>query len=148
MKNKASENNFNKTFFMRKEDRAPKWRIINAEGKVLGRLASEIAMILKGKNKATYTPQTDAGDYVVVINAAKVKLTGNKATAKLYTRYTGWIGGIKTVTAQEMFEKHPTRIIEKAVEGMMANKPLSRHQLRKLRIFAGSEHPHKAQITE
>jgi large subunit ribosomal protein L13 len=139
--------NFNNAFFLRNEDRAPKWHLIDAEGKVLGRLATEIVTILKGKNKAIYTPNTDAGDYVVVINAEKVKLTGNKFEEKQYVWYTKWIGGIKTTTPQAIVKKHPTWMIEKAVEGMMANKPLSRQMLKKLKLYAGSEHPHKAQIS-
>ena len=108
----------NKAFFLRKEDRAPRWLIVDAEGKILGRLATQIADVLRGKDKAHYTPHTDGGDYVVVINAEKIVLTGNKLENKEYARYTGWMGGYKTTTAQQMLVKHPTRLVELAVKGM------------------------------
>src|SRR5688572_11482365 len=107
----------NKTFFKKNEERKPKWRVIDAKGKVLGRLATQIADILRGKDKAEYTPHTDVGDYVIVINARHVVLTGNKMEDKVYERYSGWIGGLKKVTAKQMMEKHPERIIEHAVYG-------------------------------
>jgi len=136
----------NKTFFKRKEDRTPTWKLIDAEGKILGRLATEIADTLRGKDKPCYTPHTDCGDYVVVINAEKVKMTGDKATDKEYDRYTGYMGGYKVTTARELFEKHPERIIEHAVKGMLPKNKLNREIFKKLKVYAGKEHPHKAQI--
>lgn len=137
----------NRSFNLRKEDRKPIWRVIDAEGKVVGRLATEIATILRGKDKALYTPHTDSGDYVVVINANKVVFTGSKMEQKEYIRYTGWIGGIKVATPKELVAKqHPDRIIMHAVKGMLPKNRLSRQLLRKLRIFAGAEHSHKAQV--
>lgn len=136
----------NKVFFLRKEDKAPKWHVIDAEGQVLGRLATQIADTLRGKNKPYYTPHTDCGDYVVVINADKIALTGNKWEDKEYVRYTGWISGRKVTTAEEMREKHPTRIIEHAVKGMLPKNKLNREIIKKLKVYAGAEHPHKAQV--
>lgn len=142
----ASNIDMNKTFFMRKEDRNPSWRLIDAEGKVLGRLATEIADILRGKDKPTYTPQTDCGDYVVIINADKIVLTGNKMEGKLYERYTGWIGGYRTTKAKDMLEKKPEKMIELAVKRMLPKNYLSRQIISKLKVYAGSEHPHRAQL--
>jgi len=136
----------NRTFFLRKEDRKPEWRLIDAEGEVLGRLATKITDILRGKNKPTFTPHTDSGDYVVVINAEKVVLTGNKLEDKEYHSYSGWIGGLKVKTAKEVLEKHPERLIEHAVRGMMPDNRLNDQYMKKLRVYAGAEHPHKAQI--
>lgn len=138
--------NMNKSFVLKKEDRNPQWRLIDAEGKVLGRLATHIADALRGKDKPTYTPHTDSGDYVVVINADKVVLTGKKWEDKEYVRYSGWISGKKVATAQEMKEKHPTAIIEMAVKGMLPKNKLSREVIKKLKVYTGTEHPHKAQI--
>ena len=136
---------FNKTFYPRKEDQEPKWLLIDAQGKILGRLATQVADMLRGKNKPVYTPHTDCGDYVVIINADKVALTGNKLEDKVYDRYTGWIGGYKVTTAQEMLKKHPTRLVEHAVKGMLPKNKLNRQIYRKLKVYAGAEHPHKAQ---
>jgi len=136
----------NKAFFLRKEDREPKWHLIDAEGKILGRLATEIADLLRGKGKPTYTPQTASGDYVVVINAEKVKLSGNKLEDKIYIRYSGWMGGKKELTAKEILEKHPTRIIEHAVGGMLPKNKLSNLIKKYLKLYAGKEHPHEAHI--
>jgi len=137
----------NRTFFLKKEDRNPQWILIDAEGLVLGRLATQIAETLRGKNQAEYTPHTDAGDYVVVINADKVVLTGNKWEGKIYDSYSGWIGGYKTQTARELAAKHPTEIIERAVRGMLPKNKLNRQIIKKLKVYVGAEHPHKAQIT-
>ena len=136
----------NKTFYVKKEERAPQWHVIDADGAVLGRLATRIADILRGKDKAHFTPHTDAGDYVVVINAEKVALTGNKMNGKTYEKYTGWIGNLKVTTAKEKMEKHPTFLIEHAVEGMLPKNRLSRQIIKKLKVYAGSEHPHFAQV--
>jgi large subunit ribosomal protein L13 len=138
--------NMNQSFRLRNEDRSPQWRLINAQGQILGRLATQIADILRGKDKPYYTPHTDSGDYVVVINAEKVALSGSKLKDKEYISYSGWIGGQKVKTAREVLEKHPTRIIEHAVKGMLPKNKLSREIIKKLKIYAGEEHPHKAQI--
>jgi large subunit ribosomal protein L13 len=137
----------NKAFFLRNEDRSSQWVVIDAQGKILGRLATEIADILRGKHKTTFTPHNSAsGDNVIVINAEKIVLTGKKSEEKEYARYTGWIGGYRVTTAKEMFQKHPTRIIEHAVKGMLPKNKLSRQLWRKLHIYAGPEHPHAAQV--
>lgn len=135
----------NKVFNLRTEDRKPRWHVIDAEGQVLGRLATRIADILRGKDKAVFTSHVDCGDYVVVINADKVKLTGNKLRDKVYVRYSGWIGGRKEATARELFEKKPTYVIEHAVKGMLPKNRLSRSIIKKLKVYAGNVHPHKAQ---
>ena len=121
------------------------WYLVDATDLVVGRLASQLALILRGKHKPTYTPHMDCGDYVVVINAEKVALTGKKFTNKKYHHHTGYIGGINTVTADKVLEKHPERILMKAVERMISRNPLGRQQMTKLRIYAGAEHPHAAQ---
>lgn len=138
----------NTAFFLKKEARKPEWRVIDAQDQVLGRLATQIADILRGKDKAYFTPHTDSGDYVIVINADKVILTGNKWDQKTYERYSGWIGGLKVLTARQMHAKHPDRIIELAVKRMLPKNILSRYMMRKLRIFAGAEHPHIAQLSK
>lgn len=146
---KSNAMDMNSAFFLRKEDNMnPKWRIIDANGKVLGRMATEIADILRGKDKPYFTPHTDSGDYVVVINASKVVLTGNKMNDKEYAHYTGWIGGRKVTSAKELLAKHPDRIITLAVKGMLPKNILSRYLLRKLRVYPGNEHPHFAQKPE
>ncbi len=124
----------NKAFFLRKEDRDPKWHLFDADGKILGRLATEIADTLRGKNKPTYSPQTDGGDYVVVINAEKIKLTGNKWEGKEYVRYSGWMGGKKVTKAKDMLIKHPEQIIQKAVKGMLPKNNLNREIIKKLKV--------------
>ena len=136
----------NKAFQFRNEDRSPRWRIVDANGQVVGRIATKIADALRGKDRAIYTPHSDAGDYVVVINAKNLVLTGNKMEQKTYERYTGYIGNMKVFTAKQVMEKDPTRIIELAVRGMLPKTKLGRHMLRKLRVYAGNEHPHKAQL--
>ncbi len=138
--------NINKTIFLSKEAAVPKWRVVDAQGRVLGRLATEIADSLRGKDKPYYTPQTDCGDYIVVINADKIVLTGNKWNDKIYDRYTGWRGGYKVRTAKEMLEKHPTSLIELAVKRMLPKNKLSRQIIKKLKIYVGGEHPHQAQV--
>ena len=137
----------NKAFNLKKEDSNPQWRLVDAQGKILGRLATEIADTLRGKNRPNYTPHTDGGDYVVVINAEKIVLTGNKWEDKIYDRYTGWMGGYKVTTAKEMLVKHPTEIVHHAVKGMLPKNKLNRQILKKLKNYTGSEHPHKAQIS-
>jgi large subunit ribosomal protein L13 len=137
---------FNKAFFLRKEDRNPQWVLIDAEGQVLGRLATQIADILRGKNKPTYTPHTDGGDYVVVLNVDKIVMTGNKRRDKVYGHYTGWIGGYKEETAEQLEAKHPTKLLELAVKRMLPDNKLRNDFMRKLKIFVGTEHPHTAQV--
>ena len=134
-----------KTIFINAETVKRDWFVIDAEGQVLGRLASEIARRLRGKHKAEYTPHVDTGDYIVVINAAKVKATGNKLTDKVYWRHSQHPGGIKSTTLGKMLDEHPERVIEKAVKGMLPGGPLGFAQFRKLKVYAGAEHPHTAQ---
>ncbi len=136
----------NKAYFIRREDEKPRWREIDAQGKIVGRLATQIADALRGKDRATYTPHADAGDYVVVINADKIVFSGNKMTQKIYQRYTGYIGNRKEFTAAQVMEKHPERILELAVKGMLPKNRLSRELIKKLRVYSGTEHPHAAQI--
>lgn len=138
--------NMNRAFFLRKEDEQPRWRVVDARDKVVGRLANEIADALTGKDRATYTPHSDAGDYVVVINADKIRFTGNKFTNKEYVWYTGWMGGKKQWRADAMFARKPDYILRNAVKGMLPKNKKARHQLKKLRIYAGESHPHEAQV--
>ena len=126
-----------------------KWLIVDAEDLVVGRAATIIANVLRGKHKPSFTPHVDCGDNVIVINAGKVKFTGNKLTDKVYYRHTGYIGGIKSITAEKVLEgRFPERVLEKAIERMIPRGPLGRQQMRNLRIFAGAEHPHEAQNPE
>lgn len=122
-----------------------KWHVVDAQGANLGRLATEVALVLRGKRKAQYTPHVDTGDFVVVVNAEKVQVTGRKAEQKLYRRHTGYPGGLKEMTYEEMRRKKPEEIIKKAVKGMMPRTRLGRQQLKKLKVYAGAEHPHEAQ---
>ncbi|MEO1456205.1 MAG: 50S ribosomal protein L13 [Pseudomonadota bacterium] len=138
-----------KTYSAKPADIEKKWVLIDAEGIVLGRLASIIAMRLRGKHKATFTPHMDMGDNVIVINAEKVQLTGNKRRDKTYYWHTGHPGGIKSRTASQLLEgRFPERVIHKAVQRMMPGGPLTRRQLTHLRVYAGTEHPHEAQTPE
>lgn len=137
---------FNQAFFLRKEDRNPQWVVLDAEGQVLGRLATKIADILRGKNKPTYTPHADAGDYVVVLNVDKVFLSGSKMKDKVYESYSGWIGCRKETTAESMQAKHPGKIIELAVKRMLPKNKQSRQLMKKLKLYVGTEHPHAAQV--
>ncbi len=138
-----------KTYSAKPSEIEKGWTLIDADGLVLGRLASEIAMRLRGKHKPTFTPHMDMGDHVVVINAEKVLLTGRKRENKIYYWHTGYPGGIKDRTARQLLEgKHPERVIEAAVKRMMPGGPLTRQQMRHLKIYAGAEHPHEAQAPE
>lgn len=137
----------NKTFFLRKEDCKAKWHVIDASDKILGRLATEVADLLRGKGKAQFTPHADCGDYVVITNCEKIKLTGNKWKDKIYKRYSGWRSGLKTRTAEEVLEKHPTQIVKLAVKRMLPKNKLSDQVIKKLKIYVGNEHPHAAQVT-
>lgn len=123
----------------------PKWYLIDAKGKTLGRLASKIATRLRGKHKPEFTPHVDTGDYIVVINADQLRVTGNKVEDKKYHHYTGYPGGLKTLNFSEMQSKKPGRVLELAVKGMLPNGPLGRDMLGKLKVYAGEDHPHKAQ---
>ena len=138
-----------KTYSAKASEIEKKWVLIDAEGLVVGRLASLIAMRLRGKHKPSYTPHMDCGDNVIVINAAKVLLTGDKLKKKVYYHHTGYIGGIKERTAGAIMSgKHPERVLEKAIERMLPRGPLGKRQLSNLRVFAGAEHPHEAQQPE
>ncbi|MBX3705123.1 MAG: 50S ribosomal protein L13 [Pseudomonadales bacterium] len=137
-----------KTVSMRAQDVQRSWLVVDAEGKTLGRLATEIARRLRGKHKPEYTPHVDTGDYVVVVNAAKVQVTGAKTTDKIYYHHTGYPGGIKGISFEHLRDSHPERIIERAVKGMLPRGPLGRDMLRKLKVYAGNEHPHSAQQPE
>ena len=138
-----------KTYSARPGDIERKWFVIDAEGVVLGRLASIVAMRLRGKHKPMYTPHLDCGDHIVIINAGKVQLTGNKLADKIYYRHTGYPGGIRSTTAGKILDgKHPERVVEKAVQRMIPKGPLGRQVLRKLKVYAGAEHPHEAQQPE
>jgi len=137
-----------KTFLPKIDMQRRKWRIIDAEGQVLGRVAEKAANILRGRDKPTYTPHLDAGDFVVVINAAKVRVTGRKETDKVYTRYSGWRGGLKRETVADVREKHPERLIMRAVKGMLPKNRLGTKMLTKLKVHAGTDHPHEAQQPE
>lgn len=135
----------NKTFSARAETVERTWYVVDASGKVLGRLATEVARRLRGKHKAEYTPHVDTGDYVVVVNASKVDVTGNKRTQKFYYRHSGYPGGIKSVRFDKQIAAAPERVIEHAVKGMLPKGPLGRAMYRKLRVYAGPEHRHVAQ---
>jgi large subunit ribosomal protein L13 len=135
-----------KTYSPRAKDIKREWWLIDAADETLGRVASQVAKLLMGKHKPMYAPHIDTGDYVVVINAAKVKVTGNKAEQKIYYRHSGYPGGLKSPTFKEVFGKHPTRVIEHAVRGMLPNNRLGRAMFKKLKVYPGSEHPHQAQV--
>jgi large subunit ribosomal protein L13 len=135
-----------KTVFLNAETAKRDWVLVDATGRTLGRLATQIAKVLRGKHKPEFTPNADTGDYVVVINAEKIRVTGNKVDGKIYWRHTGWPGGIKSQTLGELLDKHPERAIEKAVKGMLPRGPLGYAQLRKLKVYAGDQHPHAAQM--
>ncbi len=137
-----------KTYMAKKESIDRKWWIIDAQDKVVGRLAAKIATILRGKNKAIFTPHVDTGDFVVVINADKVRFTGRKMEDKMYYHHSGYMGGIKEISAKKLLEKKPEEIIKKAVKGMLPKNKLGRQMFKKLKIYTGTEHPHIAQQPE
>jgi len=137
-----------KTFIAKEHETEKKWYLIDARDKILGRLASQIATILRGKHKPIFTPHMDAGDYVVLVNADKVVLTGDKLEKKIYYRHSGYVGGLKETKAKEMLEKRPENLIRLAVKGMLPKNSLGRRQLSKLKIYAGPDHPHQAQEPE
>jgi large subunit ribosomal protein L13 len=134
-----------KSYMARPLEVERKWYVIDAEGLTLGRLATEVARVLRGKNKPQYTPHVDVGDFVVVVNADGVVVTGKKAEQKVYRRHSGYPGGLKTTNYERMMERRPTEVLRKAVYGMMPKNRLARQQMRKLKIYAGPEHPHAAQ---
>ena len=134
-----------KTFSAKTGEVSHDWYVVDAAGKTLGRLASEIASRLRGKHKPEYTPHVDTGDYIVVVNAEKVRVTGNKLEDKIYHHHTGYIGNLKSVPLKKMLDEHPERVIEKAVKGMLPRGSLGRQMYSKLRVFAGPEHTHAAQ---
>ena len=137
-----------KTFVAKEQEVDKKWYLVDAKDKVLGRLATQIAMRLRGKHKPIFTPHADTGDFVVVVNAEKVALTGKKMDNKIYYRHTGYMGGLKEISARKLLEKKPEDLLKFAVRGMLPKNSLGRRQLRKLKIYAGSDHPHQAQEPE
>jgi large subunit ribosomal protein L13 len=137
-----------KTYMARPSDIERNWYVVDAEGKVLGRLAAEVATVLRGKHKPQFTPHMDTGDFVIIVNAEKIKLTGKKWAQKTYYRHTGYPGGLRSQTAAELRSRQPEEVIRKAVWGMMPKNSLGRNQMKKLKIYAGPEHPHMAQMPE
>ncbi|HWO78628.1 MAG TPA: 50S ribosomal protein L13 [Bacillus sp. (in: firmicutes)] len=136
------------TYMAKANEVERKWYVVDAEGKTLGRLASEVAAILRGKNKPTYTPHVDTGDHVIIVNASKIELTGKKLTDKIYYRHSMHPGGLKTRTALEMRTNYPVQMLELAIKGMLPKTSLGRQMFKKLHVYAGSEHPHQAQKPE
>ena len=134
-----------KTFSAKSQDVKHDWYVVDAAEKTLGRLASEIAHRLRGKHKAEYTPHVDTGDYIVVVNAEKIRVTGNKTTDKMYHHHTGYPGGLKSMSFEKLIDKAPERVIQGAVKGMLPRNPLGRAMFKKLKVYAGNEHPHAAQ---
>ena len=134
-----------KSFMAKKDEVTRRWFVVDAQGKVLGRLASRIAMVLRGKNKPQFTPHMDTGDFVVVVNADQVRLTGRKLDQKVYYRHSGYMGGLKETPIRNLLKKKPEEILRHAVRGMLPKNSLGRHQLKKLKIYTGAEHPHEAQ---
>lgn len=134
-----------KTFSTTPKDIVHEWYVVDAEGQTLGRMASNIASILRGKNKPYFAPYLDTGDNVIVVNAAGIQVTGKKMDQKVYTRYTGWPGGLRTMTLRERMVKHPEEVVRGAVKGMLPRGPLGRQMLRKLHVYAQVDHPHQAQ---
>lgn len=137
-----------RTFSAKKSDMEEKWWLVDAQSKVLGRMASEIAQVLRGKNKPIFTPHVDTGDFVIVINADKVRFTGKKLKDKVYYHHSGYIGGLKSITAEKLMQKDPTEVVHRAVKGMLPKNRLGRKLIKKLKVYAGGEHPHQAQQPE
>jgi large subunit ribosomal protein L13 len=136
------------TYLAKPADVKRKWYLVDANGKTLGRLAARVAILLRGKHKPTFTPHVDTGDHVVVINAGKIALTGDKLRTKTYIHHTGHPGGLKSVTAEHLHAKKPTELLERAIKGMLPKNPLGKQMARKLKVYAGADHPHKAQSPE
>jgi large subunit ribosomal protein L13 len=137
-----------KTYVTKKENVQREWYVVDAAGQTLGRLAAQVARMLRGKHKPTYSPSIDTGDYVIVVNAEKIHVTGRKLDQKIYYRYTGYPGGLREVTLRNLLQKHPTRVIEHAVRGMLPKNRLGRRMFKQLKVYAGPEHPHEAQQPE
>jgi large subunit ribosomal protein L13 len=135
-----------KTYSTKAKDVERQWHVVDASGKILGKLATEVANLLMGKHKPTFVPYLDTGDFVIVLNATKVKVTGKKPKQKTYYRHSGYPGGIKAETYEEMMAAHPTRVIEHAVKGMLPHNRLGRAMFKKLKVYAGDSHPHQAQV--
>lgn len=135
-----------KTYSTKASDIKRDWHVIDASGRTLGRLATEVACLLRGKHKPMYAPHVDTGDYVIVVNAGKVRVTGNKSSQKIYWRHSGYPGGLKAITFEKLMDTHPGRVIEYAVRGMLPKNPLGRAMLRKLKVYEGPRHPHQAQL--
>lgn len=134
-----------KTFSAKPHEVRREWLVVDAAGKTLGRLSTEIARRLRGKHKPEFTPHVDTGDYVVVINADKIAVTGRKMSDKIYYRHSGYIGNLKSISLEKLLDKHPERVIQQSVKGMLPKNPLGRAMLKKLKVYAGGEHPHSAQ---
>jgi large subunit ribosomal protein L13 len=134
-----------RTFSGKKEDIHRDWYVVDAEGQTLGRLASRIATILRGKHKPIYTPHLDCGDYVIVLNADKVRVTGRKMDQKFYYRYSGYPGGLSQISLRDQLARHPERVLQAAIRGMLPKNKLGRRMIKKLKVYAGDEHPHQAQ---
>ncbi|MGP4082531.1 50S ribosomal protein L13 [Pseudalkalibacillus sp. R45] len=137
-----------RTYMAKPKEIDRKWYVVDAAGKTLGRLSSEVASVLRGKHKPTYTPHVDTGDHVIILNASKIELTGKKMSDKLYHRHTGHPGGLRTRTAQEMRDTRPEKMLELAIKGMLPKNSLGRKMAKKLHVYAGNEHPHQAQNPE
>ena len=144
-KEKADKGRVMKTIFAKPQNIERKWHLLDADGQILGRTAARVASILRGKDKAVFVPNMEIGDYVVIINAAKIKVTGNKARNKLYYRHSGYVGGLKTTNFEKLLEKHPGSPLEFAIKGMLPKGPLGRKLLKNVKIYPGNEHPHSAQ---
>lgn len=136
------------TYLEKPADVRRKWHVIDADGKTLGRLAARVAGVLRGKHKPTFTPNVDTGDFVVIVNAEKIHLTGGKMRSKTYYHHTGYPGGLKSTTAEHLFRKDPTQLLTRAVEGMLPKTPLGKRMAKKLHVYAGPTHPHQAQRPE
>jgi len=134
-----------RTFQAKSQEVSRKWHILDAKGATLGRLATQAATLLRGKHKPTFTPHIDTGDHVIVVNAQEIRLTGKKMKKKMYHHQSGYPGGLKSVTAEQVMEKKPTEVVNKAIRGMLPKTPLGKQMARKLRVYAGAEHPHSAQ---
>jgi large subunit ribosomal protein L13 len=137
-----------RTYFAKPTEIARKWYLVDANGKTLGRLAARVAAVLRGKHKPTFTPNVDTGDHVIVINAEKIHLTGDKLRTKTYTHHTQYPGGLKSLSAELLLQKRPTQLVERAIKGMLPKTPLGKQMARKLKVYAGAEHPHRAQGPE
>jgi large subunit ribosomal protein L13 len=137
-----------KTFVAKEQEIEKKWYLVDAENRILGRLATQIAARLRGKHKPIFTPHADTGDFIVVVNADKIALTGSKLDKKNYYRHSGYMGGLKTISARRLLEKKPEEVLRSAVKGMLPKNSLGRRQLKKLKIYTGSDHPHQAQEPE